>query len=554
MRPTFRAFLPQVVALFAAAAPLAAQSVLGPTQDATTLTRGRLRTSVEVENILLRGRWADGESQPLGAGLGAPLTHLRAPVLFPLYGDLVGLGITDDAPSLGTSRLDLRQRLAVTRLGFEYGLTDRITLRARAPFVRVRAEGSLSLDAASATAGLNPSIFGSGVLTQNRAIVDAYSLAAGSLATRRDDCVNDAAAHPECATILAEATQVNAAIARANQLAAAFTSIYGADGLGAGHRYVPMAGSSIETALGSIATGLRNDYDRWGAPIGVTGTGLPLGGQVPIGPDELAALYTEADPLGLGAEPIRRSARQDLGDIDLGVTVKLFDAFPTDSARRAVDGFGLRQSVSLTYRLGGGNYDLPDNLIDLGTGSGHDAIALHAITDVIVNRHLWATVTLGWARAAEHRRTVRLPILRGDDLVSPLRTTLVSITPSDLYELRIAPRWQFNDYLALGGEWRLRARGEDKLEPIDPAGPIVIPGVPLSYGDGAMQMPSDANEHRWAWTFTYSTVGSAARGVARFPMELHYTHEQSVGSTRGIVPRRWEDRIQLRFYTRLFGR
>src|SRR5690606_29825676 len=132
-----------------------------------------------------------------------------------------------------------------------------------------------------------------------------------------------------------------------------------------------------------------------------------------------------------------------------------------------------------------------------------------------------------WARAAEHRRTVRLPILRGDDLVSPLRTTLVSITPSDLYELRIAPRWQFNDYLALGGEWRLRAPGEDKLEPIDPAGPIVIPGVPLSYGDGAMQMPSDADAHRWAWTFTYCTVGSAARGVARFPLELHYTHEQS---------------------------
>ena len=92
------------------------------------------------------------------------------------------------------------------------------------------------------------------------------------------------------------------------------------------------------------------------------------------------------------------------------------------------------------------------------------------------------------------------------------------------------------------------------MRAIDPALPITLPNVPVPYGDGAIQMPSDANEHRWAWTFTYSTVGSTARGVARLPLGLHYTHEQSVGSTRGIVPRRWEDRVQIRVYTRLFGR
>lgn len=551
MRPLLLAFL----AATAVAPALHAQRVLGPTLDATTLRRGTLRTSLESESILLRGRWADGEAEPLGAGLGGaldPSFPLATPITA-LAAELVALGITDLVPSLGDAQLALHQRLAVTRLGLEYGLTDRITLRARAPFVRARAEGSLRLDASRASAGLNPSLFGSGVAADNRAIVDAYDGAATALGARRDDCVADANAHPECATILAEAAQVDAAIARAAQLAGAFTAIYGADGLGAGQRYVPMAGSPLEATLGQIATTLQGDYARWGAPIGVSGTGLPLGGQVPIAADELNGFYTGAAPGGLATAPLRRSTRQDLGDVDIGVTVKLFDAFPSDSARRAANRFGLRQSVSFTYRLGGGAYDIPDNIIDLGTGSGHDAIALHSITDIVVNDNLWTTVSLGWARAAEHERTLRLPERRGVDLVLPSRLTRVSITPADLLELRIAPRWQFNDYLAVGGEWRFRTRGADEVRALDPATPV-IPGVPLPYGDGAIQMPSDANEHRWAWTFTYSTVGSTARGVTRLPLELHYTHGQSVGSSRGIVPRRWEDRVQLRVYTRLFGR
>lgn len=562
MRPLFR-FLPAramarpyasfaacaTLLLLVAASPLAAQRVLGPSPDATTLRRGTLRTSLETESILLRGRWADGASQALGAGLGGPLTAALAPGLAALQGDLVALGLTDADPSLGSAEFDLRQRLAVTRLGLEFGLTDRITLRARAPFVRVRAEASLGLDGSTASTGLSPALFGSGVLTANRSIVDAYGAAATALTSRRDDCVNDAGVHPECATILAEATQVNAAIARANQLAASIAGIYGADGIGPGQRYVPMAGSPLEAAIGGIATALQDDYTRWGAPIGVGGNGIPLGAQAPIPADELTGIYA-----GYVAQPMRRTARQDLGDVDLGLTFKLFDAFPGESARLAADRFGLRQSVSLTYRLGGGNFDLPDNLIDLGTGSGHDAIALHAITDVIVNARFWASVSLGWARGAEHERTLRLPVQRGVELINPFRQALVAITPADMFELRVAPRWQFNDYLGVGGEWRYRTRGEDGIRAIDPAATTVIPGATINYGDGALQTPSDANEHRWAWTFSYSTVGSASRGVARLPLELLYTHEQSVGSSRGIVPRRWEDRVQLRVYTRLFGR
>jgi hypothetical protein len=543
-----------LAALTHAPRPLQAQRVLAPTLDATTLRRGVLRTTVELDNVLLRGRWADGEAQALGAGLSTPLDASNN-VTMRGIGDVFSLlGRPDVTTSLGTTRTDLRQRLAVTRLGFEYGLTDRIGLRVQAPFVRARAEASMTLDGSGASAGLNPTLQGTDVAAANRAVVDAYAAAVAALTQRRDDCAGNPAAHPECATITAELASVNAAIARGSQFATALSTIYGAQGLDAGLRYVPMANSAAEAALRGVGNALRIEMERWGVTDVDTTTGFPLGAQAPITADELASLVTAPVAAGLGAQPLRRSTRQDLGDVDLTLRVNLFDAFPTDSARAAANRFGLRSTLALTYRVGLGNFDLPDNLIDLGTGSGHDALAVHAITDVIVNARFWTTASLGWARAAEHERIVRVPLLAGVDLIGADREVPVRITPADLLELRLAPRWSLNDYLGLGGEWRYRTRGRDRVVAVEDPAVLLPPGATLPYGDGAIQTPSDSDEHRWAWTLSYSTLGSQARGNARLPFELFYSHEQSVGSSRGIVPRRWEDRIQFRFYTRLFGR
>ncbi len=543
-----------VTALLAAiGTSLEAQRVLAPTLDATTLRRGTLRTSIESENILLRGRWVDGESQPLGGGLSGPLDALNVPILRGISDLLFDLGRPGISPSLGSARVDLRQRLAVTRLGVEYGITDRIGLRVQAPFVRARAESNLFLDGSEATAGLNPSLAGSGVASANRAVVDAYTNAVTSLTQRRDDCAGNPAAHPECATINAELAQVNAATARGAQFATALTTIYGAQGLDAGLRYVPMANSQPEVALRGVGIFLQQDFERWGVTDVTDATGFPLGAQAPITADELQQLINAPFAGGFDARIPARSSRQDLGDVDVTLRVKLFDAYPSDSARFAAERFGIRQTVALTYRWGQGNFDAPDNLIDLGTGSGHDAIAVHSLTDIIVNRNLWATVSVGWARGAAHERVVRVPLVLGGELLGINRQTRVRITPDDMLELRVAPRWSLNDYLGVGAEWRYRGRDRDKVVPADPF--ITLPdGVALPYGDGGMQTPSRSNEQRWAWTMSYSTVNSESRGVAKLPLEIFYTHEQSIGSSLGVVPRRWEDRLQIRVYTRLFGR
>lgn len=555
MRPYFLAFTLAALAALPAAAD--AQRVLGPGLDATTLRRGTLRTMLLSENILLRGRWNDGRAEPLGGGLAVNLGPAELTDLADIR-DLVGmLGVADAEPSLGTTRVDLRQRLAITRLGFEYGLSDRILLRVQAPFVRVRAEGQLGLDASMATAGVNPALLptgGSAVAAGNRAVVDAYTNAVGALTSRRDACAANAGAHPECATIIAEGALVNATLTRASQFAAALTTIYGAQGLGSGLEFVPLAGSSLEAALTGIADGLRGNFTRWGVTNVTATTGLPLGAQFPLIVEGLRNLLTLQFGEGYGAQDIRKSTRQDLGDIDLAVTVKLFDAFNGDSARLAAGRVGLRQSLSLSYRLGGGNFDIPDDFIDLGTGSGHDAIAVHSITDVILNEKWWATVGLGWARGFAHERVIRVPLVSGVDLIRPDRQAPVRITPANMLELRVAPRWNVNDYFGIGAEWRFRTRGEDEVVALAAPGIVVPSDASLNDGYGAMNTPSNSNEHRWAWTLAYSTLAAESRGKAGLPIEIGYTHEQSIRSSRGVVPRRWEDRIQIRYYTRFLGR
>ncbi len=551
MRPLRLALCLAAFAAFPAAAE--AQRVLGPTLDATTLRRGMLRTMLQAENTLLNGRWNDGLAESLGAGLSVNLGGALIGSLSEVDAYLAGLNRADAVSSLGRSRVDLRQRFAVTRLGLEYGITDRISVFAQAPFVRVRAESQLRLDASEASAGLNPLRQGSGVAAANRAVVDAYTNAVQSLTQRRDDCVANAGSHPECASILSEATQVDLAILRGSQLAAAFVGIYGAQGLGDGERYVPLETSIPHVALMGIGIFLQQDFERWGVTDVTDLTGFPAGASAPITASELEALIAASDS-GVGARIPARSSRQDLGDVDFGITLKLFDAFEGDSARLAAGRFGIRQSLRLTYRLGGGNFDLPDDLIDLGTGSGHDAIALHSNTDFIFNEKWWATVGLGFVRGATHERDVRLPLLAGVDLIGLDRQTRVRIQPANVIELRVAPRWSLNDYFGIGGEWRLRTRGRDKVTdlaaaPISPA----LAGE-LPFGDGAINAPSNSNEQRWAWTIAYSTLASNARGKAGLPLEIGYTHEQSISSSKGIVPRRWEDRLQIRYYTRLFGR
>ena len=533
----------------------AAQRVLGPGPEAVTIPRGVLRTTIRVENVIHRGRWNDGQAEDLGAGLS--IGGLAAPYsswLEALDNAATGLGVNGLSASLGEIDVDLRQRLAVSQLGLEVGVTDWLTLSVNAPFVRARAEAQLRLrgDSGIATAGVNPMGIGSGVAASNRAVVDRYLSASTALLARRADCQGNAAAHPECADILAETALVDLLSTSATAFGNGLASTYGANGLSAGLPFVPMAGSPGEQALRFRADSMRIAFERYGVVDLGGGALLPLGAQAPLSAEQLAALV--ADPrTGFGAKDLSRQTRQDLGDVDVGLRVRLFDSFAGDSTRRAANRFGLRQTVGLTYRIGGTFTGLPDDFIDLGTGSGSNAIRLRSYTDLVFNERFWGTVTVGWARAEAFEQAMRVPDFAGVEWLEAWRQTSVRVTPGNVLDLRLTPRWVLNDYLQLGVDWRWRQRAEDRHE-LSTTNVMDSTGTARLLTPAALDAQSGFSEQRFAWHLSYSTLQAFSQGKARLPMEIGYSHEQSLSSSSGIVPRRWEDRVQLRFYTRLFGR
>lgn len=550
-------------ALAGTASPLAAQRVLGPGDDAVTIPRGMLRIGIGGELTIHRDRWRDGTLERLGAGFTFDaLGPSQLAVLGPLQQTVRDLGAPGFAASLGASRLDLRQRIFVTPFSLEVGATDWLTVGVEAPLVRVRSEARFRLDGATATLGPNPYFLGTNVPFSNRTTINAFNAAATSLESRRNACIADPASAPECPSIIAEAAQVNALIAGTAAFASGLASTYGGQGFPVPSAYVPMAGSPAALALLARVDSLRTSFTRYGVTDITSTTALPLGAQAPLSAEDLDQLLRDPTS-GYGARPLKSSAQLGIGDIDVQVKLKLFDSFGSavggaTAGRLRADRFGIRQSVGLTYRIGLGTPAAPGDFLDLGTGSGENAIGVRSYTDLVINDRFWTAVALGWAKAQGGDVVVRVPTAPGDQLLEPWREVVATVTRGPVLQAELAPRFHLSDYIAVGGYWGWRHRAADRYDPqmSASAGRAVNPA--------GMASAIASTEQRAGFSLTFSTLaaqargnaarGNAARGKVGLGFELSFSHQQSFASSQGIVPKAWEDRLQLRYYTRLFGR
>lgn len=538
---------------------LEAQRVIGGALDAVTLPSGVFRFGFGGEHTTMSDRWRNGEVE----GLGRPFSFDalgpgQLAILRPLEQDVRALGVPDFAASLGAVQLDLRQRLYVTPFSVEMGVTPWLTVGATVPLVRARSEARQRLDGGAATLGVNPYYVGSAVPGSNRTTIDAYSAAASSLAARRDGCLANPASAPECPTILAEAAAVDQLIARTGAFATGLERTYGGLGGPAPAAYVPLAGSLAEQALLARVDSLRGALERYGVTDVTTATGLPLGAQVPLTIEDLEALVRDSTA-GWGARRMRESARIDIGDVDLSVKLRVFDSFGglSDGSlgdRLRGDRFGIRQSVGLTYRIGSGTPGAPGDFLDLGTGTGETAIGARSFTDVVVNDRFWTSLVLGWAKAQGEPAVIRVPSVVGDRMLESWREVVAPVERGAVWQAEVSPRYHLSDYVALGGYWGYRKREADRytVPSVAAAAPPAAGIVTLDSVGMSRAFASD--EQRAGFHLTFSTIAAAVSGRARLRFELSYSHTESVASGTGVVPRRREDRLVLRYYTKLFGR
>ncbi len=533
---------------------LAAQRVIGGGDDAVTLPRGGFRISLGGEHTAQRDRWRDGRLEGLGGSITSDaFGPLQFSMLAPIEQIVRDLGVRDFNASLGASRLDARQRLFVTPLAVEYGLNDRITLGARATLVRSKIEAQFRIrgDSGRATLGINPILAGSAVATANLTTIGTYTAAAANLGARLTACQGNPAAAPQCATILAEVVSVQTLMARTSTFANGLTALFGA-GLVPGRRYIPMAGSAADSALLARADSMRLAFQRYGITTLTASTRLPVGAQLPLSGVDLDRLVADSVE-GYGARRVSDGSIIEIGEVHLSAKLRLFDSFgATPATRFTAAGRGLRQSVLLDLRLGTGVRERPDALLDLGTASGTNAFTVRSFTDVVVNDRFWTSIGIGYSLASATALALRVPSDTGASWLESWRETMVPVTPGGQIDVSIGPRWHLSDYIALGAVWQWRGKAADH-HGIDSTATTPF-GATVPLLGSILDDASATSEQRFGWSATYSTLAARARGRPGVAVEISFVHQQSYSSGTGIVPKQWEDRLQVRYYTRFLAR
>jgi len=539
-------------------APLPAQRILGGGSDAVTLPRGAFRVGLGGESTVQRDRWRDGTLEGLGGNI---TTDAFGPLQFSLLATveqrMLQLGVADFGASLGRTRLDARQRTFLMPLAIEYGLSDRITLGVRASLVRTKAESQFRIrgDSGRATLGQKPYFLGSGVAAQNSAIVLAYALATLNLSARRDACQANPGAHPECATILSELAQVTALSERTGEFMQGLLFMYGSS-IVPGERYVPFAGSAADTAIRAHADSLRTALERYGITDVTVATGLPAGAQLPLAAADLDLLVRDST-FGYGARSLNDAGLTQIGDVTVSAMLKLHDSFAGRGPRsRFAEGArGWRQSVLLEGRLGTSTRERADAFLDQGTGSGTSAFTVRSITDVVVTDRFWTTIALGYTQAFAKDFVMRVPSDAGAEWLEHWRERTVPVTPGAQFDVELSPRWHLGDYVALGAQWRWRKKAADRHE-FDESFDVVRGAVslPVRLLGSLLDERTAADEQRVGVSATYSTLAARARGKPGMAFEISYLHQQSMASGSGVVPKQWEDRLLVRYYTRFLGR
>src|SRR3990172_8505784 len=208
-------------------APILAQAVLGPGDDASLARRGALR-------VTLLSRWTRFDEQYVRA---RPRDHAIA-----------------------------------TPVAVELGLTRRITVGVTVPFLTATSSLDLRVNPTGRepTLGFNPTLGSAAALASNGALLAQFDSAASQLAQRLTSC----AANPSaagCAAVNAGRAGALALIADANAFAAGVGQLYGGRNGSAGAKFVPIAGTVAQAAIEARVAAFRALYAGYGAGA-LTGT------------------------------------------------------------------------------------------------------------------------------------------------------------------------------------------------------------------------------------------------------------------------------------------
>lgn len=524
-----------------------AQRVLGPWEDATIPPRGVLRTAIGVHF----GHWSrrfglDGTAESLGADL---TRDSLGPAVLPGMG---GLATALDAlvgPGSALTLGSLRTRLEVTEarvpITIDYGVTDRIGIGFVVPYVKnhVHVTASPNAEGPAATLGLNPAWSFPGARIRNDAVVAGIGAAASTLTGELARC--QGLTDPSCAAINADRQGAAALVVQAGLAADAVASVFGTSTV-SGSAYAPLAGGPLQQAVNARLTALGDAFAGFLGPA-QGGQWIPAR---PVAAPLLAGADLDkliGDPAwGISARPLSDYEHSHIGDVELGVRLKLLDGFGSGVTAAALPRPGaLRLTVAGIYRLGTGQLDLPYDFTDVGTGDRQADLEVRALADVAIGRRIWASGAVRYGVQRPDRLVRRIPDRAGDPFPEAVREQEVSRDLGDVLEFELAPRWVPGDAFSFSALYRHRTKGEDRFA--GTFGVTSTDGTPLDLDAGVLGAGTKQVERLLGLAATYSTVRGYALRQSRFPLEVSLVHTRVLGG-RGGVPSHGATGLVFRLY------
>lgn len=552
-----------VAALGLVSLPARAQTSLGVLDDASVLRRGMLRLDAILGVARAEERYGlntpgrrNGSLEPLAADfIVADIGVTQFPGLASSEQEIRSAsGLSNFVLSLGRPAISSEVSTTTVPMMLEMGVTSRLMIGVMVPYVRTRNNIRADFNPARSegNAGINPAVIPGIARTTNTAFRNQVTSASSALREALDSCAaNPASAN--CANLEANRTVAEALIAESRAFRDQVESIYGSDTASTPALFIPRVNSSAQLAIDARAASMNTLYRSL---LGLSPDAVdpiaarPFAAQTPITAGQSQALFMDPDPrLGIAARPLETIERSHIGDIEVGAKFLLFDTFSNAAGRTA-----MRGAIGATLRLGTGEEDDPDNLVDVPTGDGQSDIELRSALDVSLAQRLMATVRARYTLQLPDRTTARITDAPGDVFAAAYRRQEVDRDLGDIIEIDVVPRYRFGDYFAVVGQYLIRRKAKDSYD-----GRFTIPSEITGIGDveldaSRLEAETQATEQRAGLGFTFSMQPSAAAGRTRTPIELSYLHSRTIRGSGGNQPKWAMDVLQVRITTSLFGR
>jgi hypothetical protein len=519
------------VGLLAAGGQVTAQSVSPTLSDATVVSRGMFRLMAQTDWTRFNEVYGpNGDTRiQLGDALGGNLGVARLPLLGPAETgarQLAGNAVTISAGRLVVSA---DSRSVSVPFSVEYGLTNRISLGILVPIVQSRTVVTTQLNPkgdTTANVGTNPAAF-HGVATAfaaNGAVASGLGTAGAQLSQQLTQCESTPTASG-CPALLARSSEASALIASAENFVDGVRTLYGISPLVPGSLFVPISGSALQTTIDANLAAIRAGFSSFGIS---PGTGALAAAGAPAANAQLQQLVRNS-AFGIGLDSIGTSQQTSVGDIELGATALLFDSFGTGR-------IGLRGVAAGVVRLGTGHPPRENVLLDTGTGDGQTDFEVRGALDAMVGSRLLATVAGTFTIQTGSRSFIRLPATPGTPIIldSPVSG---SISPGNMYALRLNPRFLVTPALMVGALGTMSARSADA---------VTITSAPATTTTFAFASGSWTT-YAGGLTLGYSSA-AARSGTSGLPAEVLFTHLETLGANGAGPAKSFRDAIELRIY------